>query len=144
MLIAADDALKSALEASNRTSKEVDKKFGDAIKLLGDFEKEFSVPSGDPTSDPKIGGTVTRKAEMGDKFESPATTLYALKKNLLSKVTSLIYYLPLNTDEYHQPMGNKWPKLTRVVKFYLLSSLPDTYPIVVKRGYHAIVIACSI
>jgi hypothetical protein len=41
-------------------------------------------------------------------------------------------------------MGNERPKLTRVVKFYILSSLPDNYPIVVKRGYHAIGIARSI
>ena len=87
VLIVADDAIKSAVEAGNRTSKEVDKKFGDAIRLLGDFEKDFSVPSGDPTSDPKIGGTVTGEAEMS-KFESPSTILYALKKNLHAKVKS--------------------------------------------------------
>jgi hypothetical protein len=90
MLNVADDAIKSAVEAGNRTSKEVDKKFEDAIRLLGDFkfEKDFSVPSGDPTSDPKIGGTVTIEAEISDKFESPSTILYALKKNLHAKVKS--------------------------------------------------------
>jgi hypothetical protein len=41
-------------------------------------------------------------------------------------------------------MGNKWPKLTRVVKFYLLSTLPDARPIVVTRGCHTIDIAHSI
>lgn len=88
VLIIADDAIKSAVEAGNRTSKEVDKKFEDAIRLLGDFEKDFFIPSGDPTSDPKIGGTVASEAEMSDKFESPSTILYALKKNLHAKVKS--------------------------------------------------------
>ena len=36
-------------------------------------------------------------------------------------------------------MGNERPELTRAVEFHLLSSLPDTRPIIVKRGCHAIV-----
>jgi hypothetical protein len=84
VLIAADDALKFAAEAGAWTSKEVDKKFGEAIDLLSSFEKDF--PSKDPMSDPNIGGMVTREAKMSDKSESPATILDALKKNLHAKV----------------------------------------------------------
>ena len=36
-------------------------------------------------------------------------------------------------------MGNEWPKLTRVVKFNLLTTLPDVHPIVVKRGCHIMI-----
>ena len=83
MFLAADDALKFAA-AANRTSKEVDKKFGEAIDLLSCFEKDF--PSKDPTSNSKVGGMVTRDAKMSDESESPLTILYALKENLHSKV----------------------------------------------------------
>ena len=41
-------------------------------------------------------------------------------------------------------MGNQWPELTRIVKFHLLSSLPDAHPIVVQRECHAIHVAPSI
>ena len=82
MFLAADDALKFAA-AANRTSKEVDKKFGEAIHLLSSFEKDF--PSKDPTSNSKVGGMVTRDAKMSGS-ESPLTILYALKENLHSKV----------------------------------------------------------
>lgn len=98
VLIAADDAIMSAVEAGNWTSKEVDKKFEHAIRLLADFEKDFSVPSGDPTLDPKIGGMVTGEAEMSDKIEPPSTILYALKNNLHAKVISPYIIYPLNTD----------------------------------------------
>jgi hypothetical protein len=56
---------------------------------------------------------------MSDESKSPSTILYALKKNLHAK-----------------PMDNGWPRPTRVVEFHLLSSLPDTNPIVVTRGCH--------
>jgi hypothetical protein len=85
VLIAADDALMSAAKAGDRTSEEVDKKFGDAIYLLSCFEKEF--PSKDPTSDLIIGGMM--EAKMNDKFnmsEYASTILYALKQNLHAKV----------------------------------------------------------
>jgi hypothetical protein len=101
VLIAADDALKSAAEAGYRTSEEVDKKFGDAIHLLSGFEKDF--PSKDPTSDPNIAGTIIREAKMGDEFKSPSTILSALKKNLHAKVKFPSVSLPLialNVDEF--------------------------------------------
>jgi hypothetical protein len=82
VLIAADDALMSAAKAGDRTSEEVDKKFGDAIHLLSGFEEEF--PSKDPTSDLIIGGMITREAKM--KAEYASTILYALKQNLHAKV----------------------------------------------------------
>ena len=41
MFIVADEALKYAA-AADRTSKEVDKKFGEAIHLLSGFEKDFA------------------------------------------------------------------------------------------------------
>jgi hypothetical protein len=97
VLIAADDALKSAVEAGDWASQEVDKKFGKAIYLLSDLEKDF--PS---VSDPNIGGTVTGEANMcdnTDKSESFSAILRALEKNLFSKVKFLFVSLPLNADE---------------------------------------------
>jgi hypothetical protein len=93
VLIAADDALKSAAEAGNRTP-EVDKKFEEAIDLLSRFEKGF--PPKNPTSGPNIGGTVTR---MSDESKSPSTILYALKKNLHAKVMFPSVSSLLNADD---------------------------------------------
>ena len=101
MLIGADDALKSAAEAGDKTSEELDKKFKDAISLLSGFEKEF--PSKHPTSNPSIGEAVSRKATMDQKSESPLTlpltVLRALEKNLHAKVKIPYVFLPLNADE---------------------------------------------
>jgi hypothetical protein len=94
--MAADDALMSAVEAENKISERVDKKFEEAIQLLSRFMEDFL--SKDPTSDSNIGGT-TREAKMSDKSESPSTTLAALKKNLHSKVELLSVPLPLVADE---------------------------------------------
>ena len=86
VLIAADDALNSAVEVGDGTTIEVDKKFGEAIDLLSAFEKDF--PSKDSTSDPNIGATssVTSEAMMSEYSGSPLTVLGALKKNIHSKV----------------------------------------------------------
>jgi hypothetical protein len=97
VLIAADDALKSAAEARNWISEKADRKFAFAIQLLSDFEMDFS--SKDPTSDPNIGKMPTREANMSDTSKSPSTILYSLKKNLHAKVKFLPVSLPLNTDE---------------------------------------------
>ena len=99
VLIAADDALKSALESGDKISEETDKKFGDAIDLLSAFEEDF--PSKDPTPDdldPNIGGTTTRDAKMS---KSPLTILHALKENLHSKVNfhSFLFLSPLIVDK---------------------------------------------
>jgi hypothetical protein len=95
VLIAADDALKSTIMAREEISKEIDKKFGDAIDLLSAFEEDF--PSKDPTPDdpdPNTGGTAT-EAKMS---KSPSTILHALKENLHSKVKLPSIYLPLHAD----------------------------------------------
>lgn len=89
MLIAADDALTSAAEATqarDKTSKKVDKKFKKAIHLLSDLEKDFPLTDPTRTSDPNIGGTVTREAKMSSKPKSPSAILSALKRNLHAKV----------------------------------------------------------
>jgi hypothetical protein len=99
VLIAADDALQSAVEARNRTP-EVDKKFEEAIGLLSRFKKSF--PSKDPTSGPNIDGsygTVTKEAKMSDKSRSASTILYALENNLHANVTFPSVSLLLNADE---------------------------------------------
>ena len=88
MLIAADDALKSAAEAGDRASVEVDEKFRKAIHLLSVFEKVF--PPNHPTSDSNLGGS---------KPESPSTILNALKNNLHAKVKFPSVSLPFNSDE---------------------------------------------
>lgn len=88
MLTAADDALESSVGATDRTS-EADKKFREAIHLLGDFAKDF--PSKDPMSDPNISGTVTREAKI--KYEPKF-----LKQDLHAKVKFPSVSL-LNADE---------------------------------------------
>ena len=102
VLIAADDALKSAVEAKvwpfwpkDKISEEVDKKFGDAIDLLSAFDKDF--PSKDLIADPNIGETITREAEMR---ESPPTILDALKRNLHAKVMFPSIFIPPHADEF--------------------------------------------
>ena len=94
VLIAADDALKSAIdsEAGDRTS-EVDQKFKEAINLLGDFEKGF--PYEDPISYPNIDGTATK---INDGSKSPSTILHSLKQNLHAKVKFPSVSLFLNAD----------------------------------------------
>ena len=96
MLIAADDALKSAVEARDEISEEVDKKFGDVIDLLSAFEKDF--PSKDLIADPNIGEMITREAEMRES-RSPSTFLHALKENLHTKVKFPSIFLPLHADK---------------------------------------------
>jgi hypothetical protein len=102
VLIAADDALKSAIMtrawASDEISEGIDKKFGDAIDLLSAFDSEEDFPSKDPTPDdpdPNTGGTAT-EAKMS---KSPSTILHALKENLHSKVKLPSIYLLLHADE---------------------------------------------
>ena len=97
-MIAADDAIKSAAEAGNKTSSETDNKFREVIHMLSGFEKDFL--SEDSTSDPNIGGMVAEEAKISDRSRSPSTILYALKKNLHAKVKSPSVFLPLNADEF--------------------------------------------
>lgn len=65
-------------------SKEVDKKFREAIHLLIRFEKDFS------TNYP----VVTGKANKSDKSKSPLMTriLSTLKRNLHAEVRDSIYF----------------------------------------------------
>lgn len=92
MLIAADDALRSAAEARYPKSRRVDKKFRKVIDLLSRFERDFK----DLMSGPNTGGTVTREA----MSKSPSMVLvHALKKNLHANVKCPFVSLSLNTDE---------------------------------------------
>ena len=79
LLVAADNTLKSADEAGNKTSKVVDNKFKRAFRLLSDLEKDF------PFKDRNI--TVTGEEKTSNKSKSPSKILYALKKNLHAKVS---------------------------------------------------------
>ena len=98
VLIVADDALKSAADAGDRITEEVDEKFEDLISLLIGFEK--GLPSKDLTSDLTIDATVTREARINDKSEFALTILHALKANLHANVRSpSVVSLPLNADE---------------------------------------------
>ena len=98
MLIAADNALKSAAEARNRQSKEADSKFGEVIHMLNSFVKDF--PSKDPMLDPDSGETVAGEAKIGDGSKSPLAILYTLRRNLHAKVKySTDFFLSLNADE---------------------------------------------
>ena len=139
MLIAADDALNSAVEVGDGTSIEVDKKFREAIDLLCAFEKDF--PSNDSTSDPDIGVTVPREAQISDSSGSPLTVLRALKENIHAKVKppSVSLLLNLNTDEF-KPMGNNDINGRRTVTFLCHSTIPEAYPISVRSECHAMMI----
>ena len=101
VLTAADDALKFAAGARGNACKEVDKKFAEAIHLLGSFERDF--PSKNPTADLTVDETVTREASGATRkmsYESsPLTILSALRENLHSNVTFPISFLPLNADK---------------------------------------------
>jgi hypothetical protein len=95
VLIAVDDALKFVSQNrlfSSRVATMGDRKFREAINLLVAFEKDFHFK--DSSSDPNIGGTVTREAKMSDI--SPSTILSALKVNLHAKV-NLNLFLDLST-----------------------------------------------
>ena len=96
MLIAAEDALKSATEARNWISEKADKKFAMAIDLLSNFEMDF--PSKDPTSDPNTGKMATMEANTSDTSRSPSTILYSLKKNLHANVKFLFLHLSTLTN----------------------------------------------
>ena len=96
MLIAADNALKSAIETVNWRSEIVDKKFEEAIHLLSRFEKDF--PSKDPPFDPNIAGMATEDAKMSYKTDSPSAILYTLKNHFHVRVTFLSVSLLLNAD----------------------------------------------
>ena len=97
MLIAADDALDSAIDPGYRTISEVaDNKFRTAIDLLCDFAKKF--PLKDSTSDLNIGGTVTGEVKMSVTSKSPLMILHALKDDLHSNVKFLFVSLSRNAD----------------------------------------------
>ena len=139
MLIAADDALESAINAGYRsTSEVVDNKFRMAIDLLDDFAQEF--PLKNSTSDPNIGGTVTGEVKMSVESKSPLMILHALKTNLHSNVKfPSVSFLPTLIADGEQPMGdNWWGAVWREIDFYVLSSLHDRHPIVIRRVCHAI------
>ena len=106
MLIAADDAFKSATEARNWVSEKADRihrNFAMAVDLLSDFEMDF--PSKDPTSDPNIGKMTTRpgEANTSDTSKSPSTILYSLKKNLHAKVNFYPFLYPSTLTNVTNP-----------------------------------------
>ena len=96
MVIAVDDALKSAAVAGDRTSEEVDEKFREAIDLLSGFEKDFLSQL---TSDPNIGGRIVWTGNTSDESKSPLAILNALKENLHAKVKISICFF---TSRRHQ------------------------------------------
>ena len=98
MLIAADDALRSAADtAFLDTIPTVDRKFGHAIDLLSDFAKGF--PLKNLTSDPNSGREVSGDVMINVKSKSPSTILHALKNDLHSNVTfPSVLYLPTLTN----------------------------------------------
>ena len=101
MLIAADDALRSAANSKallrkSKVDQEVDKKFRKAIDLLCDFAEDF--PLKDSTSGPNTGWTVTGGVTMSDKSKSATTILQALRNDLRSNVEFSFSSLSLNAD----------------------------------------------
>ena len=98
LLTAAGNAIKSAADAGDRTSRKVDKKFEKAIRVLSNFEKDF--PSKDSTLNSNIDRTVTREAKMGDRSKSLPTILHALEKTLHANVKSSFVSLLLNADRF--------------------------------------------
>lgn len=94
VLIAADNALKSAAEAWDKISEDVDMKFREAIYLLGPFERDS--PSEDLMTDQNISGMAPGEAKITDKSKA---ILCALKKDLHANVGVLFVSLPLEADE---------------------------------------------
>ena len=95
VLIAADDALKSAAEAGDKISEEVDMKFRESIYLLGPFERDSFLK--DLMTDQNISGMAPGEAKIRDKSES---ILCALKKNLHANVGVLFVSIPLDANEF--------------------------------------------
>ena len=91
LLVAADNTLKSADEAGNKTSKVVDNRFKRTFRLLSDLEKSFPFKDGSMA--------VTGEEKTSDKSKSPSQILYALKKNLHAKV-SFHLFLYLSADKF--------------------------------------------
>jgi hypothetical protein len=87
-LITADNALRPAAGAKDRTFKGIDAQFEEVIHMLCCFEKDF--PSEEQTSDPNIGNGEGRTS---DWSKSPSTILYALKKSLHANVKFLSFFI---------------------------------------------------
>ena len=91
-MITADNALRSAAGAKDRTFKGIDAQFEEVIHMLCCFEKDF--PSEEPTSDPNIGNGEGRMCDRSKSpCESPSTIFYALKKSLHANVKFLGFFI---------------------------------------------------
>ena len=73
VLVAADDALRSAAEAGNRASSELDDKFVNVINMLDDFDHAFY--SEDPVLGQNVDGAVMEAAKRNDMSEFSLATL---------------------------------------------------------------------
>jgi len=83
VLIAIDDALRSAAEAGNRASSELDEKFVKVINMLDDFDHEFY--SEDPLLGQNVDRAVIEAAKRDDISEFSLATL-SLHEGAHSKV----------------------------------------------------------
>lgn len=113
VLIATDDALRSAAEAGNRASSELDEKFVKVINMLDDFDHAFY------SEDPLLGQNVDR------------AVIEAAKRDDMSEFS--LATLSLHEDAHSKTLAIERSEPTRAVEFHLLSSLSDAHPIVVKQ-----------
>jgi hypothetical protein len=73
VLIATDDALRSATEAGSRASSEIDEKFVKVINMLYDFDHAFC--SENPVFGQNVDGAVIEAAKRNDMSEFSLATL---------------------------------------------------------------------
>lgn len=83
VLIATDDALRSAAEAGSRASSELDEKFVTVINMLDDFDHAFY--SEDPVLGQNVDGAVIEAAKRNDMSEFSLATL-SLHEDSYAKV----------------------------------------------------------
>ncbi|KAH9058141.1 hypothetical protein EDB87DRAFT_1744395 [Lactarius vividus] len=103
VLTVADDALTSASESKNRTSKKTDKKFEEALDVLSVYEQKYH---------PKQQGAAERLKSAKEKDKSSS--------NFLSKLVQRSKAKPVEGT-------------TKVVEFLLPGSLPDPSPHIIKQ-----------
>jgi hypothetical protein len=83
LLIATDDALRSAAEAGSRAPSELDEKFVKVINMLDDFDHAFY--SENPLLGQNVDGAVIEAAKRNDMSELSLATL-SLHEDALANV----------------------------------------------------------
>jgi hypothetical protein len=119
LLQVVDEALVSATEAQQKTSKDADEKFKNAIDALIAYEKMHHSSE-----------TVAERMKKAEEVDKSSMTLLNRLKNNFHVRKELTLLLCRNTNADSQPL-EEGPITT--VEFHLHKSLPDKSPTIVKR-----------